>query len=64
MVEIVTLAGNVENTDITLEADDCELDGLDADLPKLGQRLRYLTLKVIRRPTEGFEPGNVMTIPV
>lgn len=62
LVEIVTLTRNLENTDVALEADDCELDDLEADLPRLGPRVRNLTIRVARKLTGGSEPSYVMTM--
>lgn len=62
LAEIITLIQNLENIEITLEANDCELDDLEADFPKFGPRVRYMTFKVSRKPPDSSEPANVMTI--
>lgn len=62
LAEVIALTQDLENIDIALEVDDCELDDLDADLPKLGPRVRNIALRVARTLVEGSEPSNVMTM--
>lgn len=45
---LVALAEKLENVSLSLEANDCELTDLEADLPELGARLRYFTLTATR----------------
>jgi len=62
--EIVALVRQqLSNETIVLESDGNELDDVAVDLPKLGHRVRYFTIKVTGRPDEGSEvPREILTV--
>jgi hypothetical protein len=62
--EIVTFVRQqLGNETIVLEADGNELDDVVADLPKLGRRVRYFTIKVTGKPdAENEPPRELLTI--
>ena len=54
VAEILVQIGKLDNVTITIEADHNELDELETDLPKLGKRLKYLTIKAVRSRSSSF----------
>jgi hypothetical protein len=54
VAEILVQIGKLDNVAITIEADHNELDELETDLPKLGKRLKYLTIKAVRSRSMSF----------
>ena len=62
--EIVTLVRQqLSNETIVLEADGNELENVAVDLPRLGRRVRYFTIKVTGKPDDGTEvPLELLTI--
>lgn len=62
--EIVALVRQqLGNETIVLESNDNELDDVGADLPKLGSRLRYFTVKVASKPEDGTGvPREILTV--
>jgi hypothetical protein len=54
VAEILVQIRKLDNVTITIEADHSELDDLETDLPKLGKRLKYLTIKAVRSRSTSF----------
>ncbi len=54
--EIVRLARQLEGAEIRIEADNCLLDDVQEDLPELGPRLDYFSVRVTESMTT---PDNI-----
>lgn len=61
VAEILVQIGKLDNITITIEADHSELDDLEADLPKIGKRLKYLTIKAVRSRSSSFAGITTVT---
>ena len=55
--QIVDRVRQLANVTIDLEADNNRLDDVETDLPGLGERLSYFTLKAYRRIEVGVDPA-------
>jgi hypothetical protein len=63
MAEIVALTQKLDGVRTTLEADDCELTDVEVDLPRLGKRLRYFTLKAVTSARGDAHTSSEVLVP-
>jgi hypothetical protein len=61
IAEIAGYASQLRDVKITMEADNNELDDVQADLPKIGKRLSYFTLTATR-PDDAGQPQEVLKV--